>query len=73
MPQYCVDKKRHHEVHKDNCLFLDIPDNRIDFEAMNDFDAMEQAHIYYPEAYGCAICMRTYYNQGLRVYQRQAE
>jgi hypothetical protein len=62
MPMYCVNKGENSEVHMMSCVSLPKSWNRIEFEAMNDFDAMEKARDFYSDADGCAHCMSAYHS-----------
>jgi hypothetical protein len=62
MSKYYVNKGKNHEVHKMSCSYLPEQGNRIEIEAMNDFDAMSQARdYYYSDANGCALCINEYH------------
>lgn len=62
MSLYSVNKGENHEVHSMSCLSLPKSWNRIEYEAMNDFDAMEKAKDFYPDVDGCEHCMSDYHS-----------
>ena len=64
MPNYCVNKTGDHEVHKMSCSYLPYPYNRIEFEALNDHEAMRIARErYYNDADGCDKCLPLYHTR----------
>lgn len=66
MAKYCVNKGGDHEVHKIAACTparLPRPENRIDFTAVSDAEAMRTARGYYSNADGCKHCMPKYHRR----------
>lgn len=63
MSKYCVNKAGDHEICMISCSYLPEVWNRIEFEAMNDLDAMAKAKGSFSNDDGCAHCMSVYHKR----------